>query len=178
MTMHENLYNDDDRQYLQMMQDNICRMANNSANCKTWMVTIVTGILAIGCKIEFLNGWICLALVPIVVFWYLDSFYLSLERKMRNRQREFINNFLDENHDSIAYRKALYNFLLEEQIADDKSLGLKSTKNLAFSTSIYPFYLSLFFIVFAIIVILNWDFLGGKVNLIVDYIKDCYGGHS
>lgn len=30
-----NIYNDDDRQYLEMMQGNIERMAANSANCKT-----------------------------------------------------------------------------------------------------------------------------------------------
>lgn len=29
------MYNEDDRQYLQMMQENISRMASNSANCKT-----------------------------------------------------------------------------------------------------------------------------------------------
>ena len=33
--MVENIMNDDDRQYLMMMQENITRMATNSANCKT-----------------------------------------------------------------------------------------------------------------------------------------------
>ena len=55
-------YSNDDRQYLQMMQDNITRLANNSANCKTWMVTLVAGICAIGCSISTLNGWILLAI--------------------------------------------------------------------------------------------------------------------
>ena len=80
-----NIFSDDDRQYLQMMQDNIARMANNSANCKTWMVTIVAGLCAIGCSIKDMNGWIFLAIIPVVVFWYLDTFYLKKKKKMRNR---------------------------------------------------------------------------------------------
>ena len=47
-----NIYNDDDRQYLEMMQGNIERMAANSANCKTWMVTIVAAVMALQCSIS------------------------------------------------------------------------------------------------------------------------------
>ena len=91
--MREVVYNEDDRQYMQMMQGNIERMAGNSSNCKTWLVTIVAGFLAIGCGVDALNGWLFLSVIPIFVFWYLDSYYLKLERGMRNRQRYFINNF-------------------------------------------------------------------------------------
>lgn len=42
------IYNDDDRLYLQMMQENIARMAGNSANCKTWLVTLVAAMLTTG----------------------------------------------------------------------------------------------------------------------------------
>ena len=38
-------YETHDLQYLQMMQENITRMAGNSANAKTWLVTIVTDFL-------------------------------------------------------------------------------------------------------------------------------------
>ena len=87
----ENMLNDDERQYLQMMQDNITRMATNSVNVKTWLVTIVAGILAIGGNIENVNYWLLLAIVPIVVFWYLDAFYLNIERGLRNREQRFLN---------------------------------------------------------------------------------------
>ena len=69
MDMKENLYNDDDRQYLQMMQENIERMAANSSNCKAWMVTIVSAMMALQCSVEALNGWILLGVLPIVLFW-------------------------------------------------------------------------------------------------------------
>ena len=55
------MYNEDERQYLQMMQDNITRMATNSANAKTWLVTIVAAFLAIGCNIKDFDYWLLLA---------------------------------------------------------------------------------------------------------------------
>lgn len=82
-----NLYNDDDRQYLQMMQSNIERMAANSANCKTWMVAFVTAFMALGSSIAVARYWLLLGIIPILLFWYLDTFYLHLERAMRNRNR-------------------------------------------------------------------------------------------
>ena len=56
-----NKLNDDERQYLEMMQGNIERMAANSANCKTWMVTIVSALMALQCTIQALNGWVLFA---------------------------------------------------------------------------------------------------------------------
>ena len=156
-----NGFSDDDRQYLQMMQDNIARMANNSANCKTWMVTIVAGLCAIGCSIKDMNGWIFLAIIPVVVFWYLDTFYLQMERKMRNRELDFIlcrkniKNPKDEN-----YLKALYNFspLEKDELTDEeKNVGFVKTSCRYFSKSIAPLYWGIIVVIIIISIILNWD---------------------
>ncbi len=156
-----NGFSDDDRQYLQMMQDNIARMANNSANCKTWMVTIVAGLCAIGCSIKDMNGWIFLAIIPVVVFWYLDTFYLQMERKMRNRELDFIlcrkniKNPKDEN-----YLKALYNFspLEKDELTDEeKNAGFVKTSCRYFSKSIAPLYWGIIVVIIIISIILNWD---------------------
>lgn len=156
-----NGFSDDDRQYLQMMQDNIARMANNSANCKTWMVTIVAGLCAIGCSIKDMNGWIFLAIIPVVVFWYLDTFYLQMERRMRNREPDFIlcrkniKNPKDEN-----YLKALYNFspLEKDELTDEeKNAGFVKTNDRLFSKSIAPLYLGIILVIILITIILNWD---------------------
>ena len=154
-------YSNDDRQYLQMMQDNIVRMANNSANCKTWMVTLVAGLCAIGCSISALNGWIVIAIVPVLVFWYLDTFYLNLERKMRNRELDFIRKMKKE-HGSEDYKHALYNFSpysvenLSEEEAND---GFVDTSDRAFSKSIFPFYFSMIVAILIITIVLNWPFI-------------------
>lgn len=158
--MADNLFNDDDRQYVQMMQENITRMANNSANCKSWMVTLVAGFCAIGCSIEALNGWIILSVIPIIVFWYLDTFYLQLERKMRNRQLDFILTIKDgTDHTDVKYQNALFNFapLKKETLtSEEKAKGFVLTNDRVFSESISPFYGAMLIVITLISIVLNW----------------------
>ena len=157
-------YSNDDRQYLQMMQDNIVRMANNSANCKTWMVTLVAGLCAIGCSISALNGWIVIAIVPVLVFWYLDTFYLNLERKMRNRELDFILK-MKNYYGSDAYKNALYNFSplsLQNLSKEQKNVGFVDTSNRAFSKSIFPFYFMMIVAIVIITIVLNWPIISSS----------------
>lgn len=154
-------YSNDDRQYLQMMQDNIVRMANNSANCKTWMVTLVAGLCAIGCSISTLNGWILLAIIPVIVFWYLDTLYLNLERKMRNRELDFIRIIKDD-YGSKEYKDALYNFspLSLVNLPDEKKKkGFVDTSDRAFSKSIFPFYFMMIVAIVILAIVMNWPFV-------------------
>lgn len=133
-----NLYNDDDRQYLQMMQNNIERMAANSANCKTWMVAFVTAFMALGSSFAVARYWLLLGIIPILLFWYLDTFYLHLERAMRNRERDFLNKIAAG--DNEGYRMALFNFkpmMVKKEEAKD---GLVATNDRLFSKSTAPFY--------------------------------------
>lgn len=155
--MADNIYNEDDRQYLQMMQSNIERMANNSANCKAWLTTIVAGFLAIGCSVTALNGWIVLAIIPIVMFWYLDGYYLSLERALRNREIDFLNK---TNSGGADYDAALYNFkpLLKSIVCEeDIQKGFVKTSGQWKTKSVFPFYLSLVAVVVIITFVLNKD---------------------
>lgn len=105
----ENIFNDDDRQYFEMMQGNIERMANNSANCKTWMLTIVSALMALQCSIDNLDKWIILTMLPIFLFWSLYVYYLHLERGIRNRQTAFIYMF--KSNKLEEYKNALFNFI-------------------------------------------------------------------
>ena len=156
--IRDNIYNDDDRQYLEMMQGNIERMAANSSNCKAWMVTIVAAVMALQCSIDALNGWILLGILPVVLFWYLDVFYLHLERGMRNRETVFMNILRSEKME--GYQEALFNFtplmigknkLKEEQ----KKQGLVATDDRRFSESVLPFYGLTLACVLIISVVLN-----------------------
>ena len=89
--------NDDVRTHLGMMQSVINRMAENSRSCKTWAVTLVAAILVVMAKFEAPSGetaigpgatWI--AVIPAVVFWMLDSYYLALERAFRSGYVGFV----------------------------------------------------------------------------------------
>lgn len=73
---------DGKKEYLQMLQEPICRMSTISAIFKGFAATIVAGISAI--SYSSTNIWILgLSFLPVVVFAVLDIYYLKLERKFR-----------------------------------------------------------------------------------------------
>lgn len=133
---------EDVRQHLTMQQDIINRMASNSSNCKTWLVTIIAALTALQISMaEIVNyGW--LLIIIIIAFWYLDAFYLALERIHRDNEKQFVNS------------------LSEKQIPDTiYSFSTRSNKNKVcltikamLSTSCWPFY-----VLFAVMTIaLSW----------------------
>lgn len=69
-------------EYLQMIQEPICRMSTISAIFKGFAATIVSGIAAI--SYTDVNIWIlALSFIPVFLFLALDIYYLKLERKYR-----------------------------------------------------------------------------------------------
>lgn len=152
---------EDDRLYLQMMQDNITRMATNSANAKTWLVTIIAALLAIVSNIADFGSWLLLAVVPILVFWYLDAYYLNIERGLRNREQRFINilkgiDLSDEDESTIKTREnAVFVFRTLHKNDDVKKLGYVKTGCMLFNRSVWPIYVFLFVIVVLITAITN-----------------------
>ena len=81
---------DDVRQYLQMLQDIINRMAANSSNCKAWAITLFTAMAALMIGVEVMRQWMWIILFPIALFYYLDAYYLGLEKDFRNLEASFI----------------------------------------------------------------------------------------
>ena len=69
--------------HLEMIQAVITRMAGNSFALKGWAVTLVAGLFALSSK-DANQFYYLVTYIPIVVFWYLDSFYLCQERMYRN----------------------------------------------------------------------------------------------
>lgn len=73
---------EDKIKHLELIQNNITRMNQNSFLLKGWMITIVAALLALFVE----NGnktYIWIAIGPTVVFWFLDAYYLQQERKFR-----------------------------------------------------------------------------------------------
>lgn len=157
MAKKEDILSNDDRQYLQMLHDIITRMATNSANCKTWLITLITGFLAISVGIETLRSWIWLLFLPIGVFWYLDQLYLSLERAFRNRERSFLNALLIDRNPDEKYLKFLYEFKPLFLSKEEKDKGLVSTNGIWKTKSLLPFYGTLSFLVLVVTILANWS---------------------
>lgn len=68
--------------HLEMIQGIINRMANNSFLLKGWAVSIVAGIFALAGKTTN-NMYILFTVVPIIIFYFLDAYYLQQERLYR-----------------------------------------------------------------------------------------------
>lgn len=71
------------KEHLEMIQALITRMGSNSFAVKTWSVGLVAALLAFAAEKDATPWRILVALVPVVIFWYLDAFYLRQERLFR-----------------------------------------------------------------------------------------------
>ena len=89
--------NENKLKHLEMIQGIINRMASNSFALKGWAVTLVAGIFALASK-DSDKIYFLIAYVPIVVFWFLDSYYLLQEKLFRSlygKVRQLPENKID-----------------------------------------------------------------------------------
>ena len=131
--------------YLEMLQGIISRMAECSFKCKEFCILIVSGLLVVFATDINSNFYILFAcLVPLVVFWFLDSYYLTQERSFRK---------LFEQKASLKEKSADFddfNFKREKP-------SFKDYKSVFFSKTVCPLYstLLLLFLTGAILLLVN-----------------------
>lgn len=106
--------------HLQMIQGIITRMGQNSFQIKGWAIGIMIAIFSFAGE-QSNTRCILFTIVPLIIMWFLDSYYLQLERKFRllyddvrisEESRDYDMNFNDikiKVHDSykISYFKIL-----------------------------------------------------------------------
>lgn len=117
--------------HLNISQSIILRMASNSASCKAYCITLVSAILLLSAD-KWKPGYSCIASVPTILFFMLDTYYLALERMFRASYDAFISRL----HDGTVAAPDLFAV---------KPTGRLCTSMLASATSfsIWPFYLTL-----------------------------------
>ena len=93
-------------------------MANNSLQIKCWTVAVTTAFVALS-----YNWVIFFASAVIILFWILDAYYLSLERRFR----DLYDITRVKNDDEIDFSM---------KIVDYRPMVMKT----AFSWSVFPFY--------------------------------------
>ncbi len=119
--------------YLTILQGVISRTASNSASSKTWCIALVSAIVVTTAdKAEAEYVWV--SMVPIVLFFLLDSYYLGLERTFRKR----FNAFIKKLHEGQATVEDV--FIIAPAGAGSRLAG---TAKAATSVSVWPFYVLL-----------------------------------
>lgn len=117
--------------HIDIYQALINRMAANSAACKQWAITLVSAILVFALDKGPAEIAI-IALIPALMFCFLDAYYLSLERKFRGAY----SSFLDKLHGNTLSTNELY------RVNVDKKLPTNFLSSLL-SWSVWPFYLGM-----------------------------------
>jgi len=129
------------REYLQMLQEPICRMSTISAIFKGFAATIVAGISVISYSTT--NVWVlALSFLPVLAFAIMDVYYLKLERKFR-----FLFDQVRQDKHDIDFSMKLTNDPLE--IISARARTWDCIK----SPSIYLFYPLMLIILIAVIVL-------------------------
>lgn len=111
--------------HLGFIQGVITRMAQNSYLLKGWDVTLVAAVFALSLSLDsaILIG---VALLPTLVFAFLDAYYLRLERLFRSLYKDVRENPQD----------------IEAFSMDIEGYEEKSVKRLFWTVSIWPFYIT------------------------------------
>ena len=71
------------QKHLDYIQAAINRMAGNLFFLKGWSVTLVAGLFALAAK-DTDRLYMLLAYYPLLIFWLLDGYFLSQERRFRS----------------------------------------------------------------------------------------------
>jgi len=117
--------------YLGILQGVINRMASNSAGCKTWCITLVSAIMVVIAD-KSISSYVWVAMIPVSLFLFLDSYYLGLEKRFIDTYNKFIKKL----HSEEAKIEDVF-------IVDPGGgfwLTLSATFKAAFSPSVWPFY--------------------------------------
>ncbi len=122
--------------HLELIQNIISRMANNSFALKGWAVTLISAMFVLSDK-DSNKGFFILVYFPVVMFWILDSYFLGQEKYFRD----------------------LYDEVRQKDEANiDFSMKLKSTKsniNLWMEAVITPSIYIFYGVIIAIILLLS-----------------------
>ena len=86
--------------YLQSLQGAINRLSGQSFTIKGWALTVFSAFLGLAVS-QHSTPIAMVALVPTVLFWTLDGYYLALERRFRQLFENAFRNtstVIDEMH--------------------------------------------------------------------------------
>lgn len=90
--------------HLELIQGVVNRMSSNSFMLKGWAVTLVAGIFVLAGK-DTEKLYFLVAYVPVIIFWWLDAYYLlqgRLYRALYDKVRQTSEDNIDFSLDATA----------------------------------------------------------------------------
>lgn len=99
--------------HLELIQEVINRMANNSFLVKGWCITLVSALLGLAAQ-DNDKKFIIVVLFPALMFWLLDAYFLRQERLFRRKYNEVAQNaaeFTDFSLDTSTVEKQVDSWL-------------------------------------------------------------------
>lgn len=144
---------------LDLIQDVIKRMADNSFKVKAWMIGILGGIVALGNDALFVTvaednllttlAFNAFLFLPVICFWYLDAFFLRIEKLYREVYKWVVDN--RSNTRDYLYDLNTFTRTNGKNEQTDFLKDLDSTAKVMRSKTLWPFYLFPFLAIFIII---------------------------
>lgn len=139
---------------IDLVEDAISRMAKNAFLIKGWCLSVLAFVFALAGKFS-VGKLSFLLLVPVISFWWLDSYYLRLERLFRKRYEDVIRKRTLEQVWTDLYSMNLKPYLQNVQ----------GEIRIMFSSSEFPFYGVISAVLF-IIGVLGCGLCEGLINRI------------
>lgn len=95
--------------YIQLLQENISRMNQNSMQCKTWCIALIAGVLAVVATTQNEN-LIFIGIAITLGAYVLDCSYLRLEKNFRRFEKRFIDALKDDSPNEQLINTFLFDF--------------------------------------------------------------------
>ena len=129
--------------HLGYIQGVVNRMGNNSFLVKGWAIALTAAILAV--SISNVDAkLICVALFSVLIFWWLDSYYLRQEKVYR----KFYDRIAD---DSVSVSP----FSMNANVVGDE---VASVMRVAITKTVFPFYFPMFSLLLIFVIKLSFNF--------------------
>ncbi|MCL2099144.1 MAG: hypothetical protein FWH24_01740 [Oscillospiraceae bacterium] len=140
---------------IDLIQDCIKRMANNSFFIKGWLITLFAVALALIPESIDIRPVCIVGLVVISCFWYLDAFFLKMERLYRWKYEWVIKN-RNASNDEFYFDLNPYNEKMWLPNKEGKCKKQPFIVSIMFSKTLIPLYVLL--IMAILVVLLNTFF--------------------
>lgn len=115
--------------HLEFIQASISRMSGNLFLLKGWSVTLIAALFALAAK-DTNKAYIVVAYFPLFIFWFLDGYFLSMERRFRSLY-EHVRQLKEEDID--------FSMNTEPYKSDPRNQWISTL----FSRTLFPYYVTL-----------------------------------